>query len=156
MFLCKMNTFCEDQVLKASSAAEFSQNVLDWGTDGTGKAVESVTGLTTTWGNGHQGDDIFHKLFFYVHATGATGASVINVEWQTSDDEAFSSPTTLKTWSLAAGSFDLHYPIAGETLPRGLKRYQRLKVDGGTATPLATISAFVTDGCDDPASGSKE
>lgn len=87
------------------------------------------------------GDDVMGKLWWFVH-TDKAGA--VKATWETSDNENMSGATTLveKTATATADS----YPFKNEPLPKGLKRYNRLKVATASAS---TVTAGLTTGRDE-------
>lgn len=134
MKLSKEDMFCEGMVCTA--AAKASTNVLDF----------------------HKhGDDVLGKLFFSVHVDAVdsanAGASAVDkdllVEWETSDAEDFGTTKTLWSKSVAkAGILKGAYIVKDEPLPRGLKRYNRLKFTEASGTKFPDVTAFVHDGRD--------
>ena len=130
MELSKEDMFCEAQ--QASTTPTASTNVLDF----------------------HKhGDDILNKLFWSVVVVGVTGAvdKALTVEWETSDAENFGSSTTLVSKTVAAANLTAGaYPIRNEPLPKGLKRYNRLKLTSGAeSTYYPKVTAFLHSGRDE-------
>lgn len=129
MNLSKEDMFCES--MECTAAAKASTNVLDF----------------------HKhGDDILHKLFWSVHVPAVTGVvdKDLTVEWQTSDAEGFASSTTVFSATVAkerilAGS----YAIKNEPLPKGLKRYNRLRFTEASGTLFPKVTAFLHSGRDE-------
>jgi len=130
MELSKEDTFCEAQ--QTSTSATASTNVLDF--------------------NKH-GDDVMGRLFWSLFVAAVTGTvdKALTVVWETSDTEDFSSATTLSTRSIAAASLTAGaYPVKNEPLPKGLKRYNRLKfTSGASSTYYPKVTAFIHDGRDE-------
>lgn len=111
MELSKEDLFCEDKQTSTTAAAT---DVLDF--------------------HSH-GDDVLNMLYWFVLCTAAAADASLTVAWQTSTDEAFTSPTTL--WTKTIGASDLvkgKFAIANEALPKGLKRYNRLYLTGIAGT----------------------
>ena len=105
-----------------------------------GKAVTKATATTSdVLDFGKHGDDIQHKLFWFVH-TSAAGATTI--VWQTSDNgQTF---TALETKNVTAAAND--YCVKNEVLPKGLKRYNRLSI---TTAADAEVTAGLITGRDE-------
>ena len=129
MNLSKEDTFCESMTCTADAKA--STNVLDFG---------------------KHGDDVFGNLFWSVLAASVTGTvdKDVVVEWETSDTEAFSSAATLEQKTIdkslvTAGA----WLVKNAPLPKGLKRYNRLKFSESSGTYFPVVSAFVHDGRDE-------
>lgn len=125
MYIDSLLEFSRAQALSASGA---SQNVIDLGSDrdiGPGRPLWIVVAFKTD----------------------AAAGGTYQVDLQTDDNAAFSSPTVLASVSPAA-------PKAGQRLVIGMpftnERYLRLNYTLGGTTPTATIDAFLTD--QDPAS----
>ena len=129
MQLSKQDMFTESTA--ATSAGAVSANVLDF--------------------HSH-GDDVLGKLFWsvYVASTSGTVDKDLVVEWQTSAAENFSTATTLATKTVAkAGVVAGAYVVKNEPLPKGLKRYNRLKFTEASGSYFPTVMAFVHDGRDE-------
>lgn len=135
MILSKEDTFCEGMVCTA--AAKASTNVLDF----------------------HKhGDDVLGKLFFSVVVDAVDSANAgadpvdkdLLVEWQTSDAENFGSSDTVfsKTVDKAAVVKGA-YIVRNEPLPKGLKRYNRLRFTEASGTKFPDVTAFIHDGRDE-------
>lgn len=125
MNLSREDMFSEDQKLTAATAA-VSSNILDF--------------------HAH-GDDILHLLFWSLWVSAASSGCTLQVDWQTSDTEDFASPTTLFSKTFAAAELAKGaYPVMNETLPRGLRRFNRLKYTPSSGTTAPTVSAFIHDG----------
>lgn len=90
---------------------------------------------------GRHGDDIMGGLWWFVHVD---KAGSVKATWETSDSEDMSGAVTLveKTATAAAGS----YPFRNEPLPKGLKRYNRLKV---ATAAKSVVTAGLTTGRDE-------
>ena len=128
MELSKEDMFSESQQTAASATA--STNVLDF----------------------HKhGDDVLNMLYWSVLVTAATNGSALTIAWETSDTEAFSSATTLWTKTVAATGLTLGAePVKNEALPKGLKRYNRLKYTGeASKTAYPKVTAFIHAGRDE-------
>ena len=135
MNLSKEDMFCEGMVCTA--AAKASTNVLDF----------------------HKhGDDVMGALFFSVFVDAVdsanNGASAVDkdllVEWETSDAEAFGTSTTLWSKTCAkAGIVKGAYIVKNEALPKGLKRYNRLKFTEASGTKFPDVTAFLHAGRDE-------
>lgn len=130
MNLSKQDTFCESQ--QTSTTATASTNVLDFG---------------------KHGDDIFQGLFWSIFVAAVTGTvdKDLTVDWETSDAENFGSSTTVWSKTLAkAGLTAGAYPVKNEPLPKGLKRYNRLKfTSGASSTYYPKVTAFLHPGRDE-------
>ena len=130
MDISKEDMFCEKQ--QTSTSATASTNVLDFH---------------------NHGDDIMGQLFWslYVAATTGTVDKALTVAWETSATEAFSSTTTLFSKSIAAADLTVGaYPIKNEPLPKGLKRFNRLKfTSGASSTYYPKVTAFLHAGRDE-------
>lgn len=122
MFIDSTLEFSRAQALSATAA---SSNVIDLGVDrdiGPGKPMWIVLDVGVT----------------------AAAGGTYQVDLQTDDNSAFSSPTSIATLTLAAASlkagaqFVMGMPYANE-------RYLRLNYTLGGTTPGVTISAFLTD-----------
>ena len=100
---------------------------------------------------------MLHKLFWSLFVDAPTNGSALTVAWETSDYEGFvdgsnnASATTVFTKTIAATALTAGaYPIRNETLPKGLKRYNRLKFTGeASKTAYPKVTAFVHDGRDE-------
>jgi len=117
-------------------------DILDWGTDGNpmGSQYRSAN-------EGKHEDDVARLLSWFVWAVN-TVAGTLTVEWQTSDDKTFAAAnvTTIASRTVGgASNASGTYLVNGDPLPKGLKRYQRLKVTSNAATPSGKIAAFVVD-----------
>jgi hypothetical protein len=116
---------------------------------------------------GAHGDDILFKLFLVIQCVTAMVSqsakpSTVSIYWQTSAAEAMSNavetlltPTALGDAACALKAF----VVANATLPRNLKRYNRLKFvltpydSGGTEaypTTVPVFTAFITDNREEP------
>ena len=136
MQLSKEDMFCEGQQTATTAAA--STNVLDFG---------------------KHGDDVLNKLFWSLFVAAVTGVvdKTLTVAWETSDYEGFvdgsnnASATTVFSKTIAATDLVAGaYPIRNEALPKGLKRYNRLKfTSGASSTYYPKVTAFVHDGRDE-------
>lgn len=129
MQLSKEDMFCEG--MACTAAAKASDNVLDF--------------------HAH-GDDVLNRLFWSVHVDSTDGAVDKNlvVEWQTSDAEGFASSETLATVTVdkeevVAGA----YVVRNAPLPKGLKRYNRLRFAEASGTKFPAVTAFLHDGRDE-------
>jgi len=110
---------------------------------------------TMDWRN--HGEDIYFRLFLCVQcmtAAASGGASTVSFTWETSDDET--NWTAIQVF----GSFGLSeltkgaFLVKNSALPRGLKRYQRLKATtaGAAFTTAPEFFAFLVDGREEPLS----
>ena len=90
---------------------------------------------------GKHGDDVMGALWWFVHVD---KAGAVKATWETSDNADMSSATTLaeETRTATADS----YPFRNEPLPKGLKRYNRLKVAVAVAS---VVTAGLTTGRDE-------
>lgn len=109
---------------------------------------------TDTLDFGKHGDDILNKLFWSLFVAGASNGVSLTVVWQTRDepfaDAADTGATTLFTSTIAAASLTAGaYPIRNESLPKGLKRYNRLKLTCSSGTTNPKVTAFLHDGRDE-------
>ena len=100
------------------------------------------------------GDDILGKLFWSLYVDAASTGADLTVVWQTRDapfaDDADTDATALATSVIAAASLTAGaYPIKNEYLPKGLKRYNRLKLTCGSGTTYPKVTAFLHDGRDE-------
>lgn len=125
MILDAQNLFSDDQAITATAVSE---NVIDLGSDGAGP-----------------GEPL--ELLAQVTEDFATLTS-LNVEIQTDDNSAFSSPTTVgSTGAVAAADLVAGYQFRVRALPHGLQRYVRLNyvVAGTNATAGKVVSGIVFD-----------
>lgn len=109
--------------------------------DGTQTEAATAANGETLDFNRH-GDDVMGKLWWFVHTNTAGNITVV---WQTSDNADMSGAVDVVTKTVAnaaAGS----YPVKNEPLPKGLKRYNRLKV---TTAAAAKITAGLICGRDE-------
>lgn len=102
----------------------------------------------------NHGDDILGKLFWSLFVAAASTGASLTVAWQTRDepfaDDADTGATTLFSSTIAAASLTAGaYPIKNEALPKGLKRYNRLKLTCGSGTTNPKVTAFLHDGRDE-------
>lgn len=81
-------------------------------------------------GGGDAADPLFLVVFANTALTAASGATAALV---TSDNENFSSSTTLATYTLAASKKGV---LVAAKLPYGMKKYSKLTVTGATAGKL--------------------
>ena len=129
MQLSKQDMFCEAQQPTANTTT-VSTDVLDFG---------------------KHGDDILGKLFWSLFVAAASTGVTLQAKWFTSDTEDFSSESEVFATSvraaddLAAGT----YLVRNEPLPKGLKRYNRLKFVCGDGTTAPKVTAFLHDGRDE-------
>lgn len=137
MHISNQDKFCEGQQIGATGTTA-STNVLDF--------------------NQH-GDDIQHKLFLCVLLTAAAaGTGAITIKWQTCDAEAFGSgvvETLLTPTAISAADTAGTWIVKNATLPRNLKRYNRLAFtvtlgDGEEITTAPKFTAFLIDGRVEP------
>lgn len=145
---------------QTSTTAAYT-DALDFGTDGNALFETKNTKKT----KGVHGDDILFSLFWILWASTTAADSSITVVWETSDNEptantensdASKVEVLTKTFAaaqLVAGA----YLVQNEPLPKGLKRYNRLKITGtaGSDSSVSTkvypkVSAFIVDGRDEP------
>ena len=132
MQLSKHDMFCEN--MSTSSAAKASENVIDFGA---------------------HGDDILGKLFWSLFVDSISDDADaadkdFTVIWETSDSEGFGSDTDLFTKTIPAASVVKGaYLVKNEPLPKGLKRYNRLKFSESTGTKCPNVTAFVHDARDE-------
>lgn len=130
MNLSKEDMFCES--MACTAAAKASTNVLDFH---------------------NHGDDILHKLFWSVWAGSVSGTvdKDLVVAWETCDTEGFSSGVkTLATLTIDKSKCVANaYLVKNETLPKGLKRYNRLKFTETGGTYFPTVTAFLHSGRDE-------
>ena len=114
-------------------------DVLDWGTDGNE--------LGSIRGEGHHHDDVMRLLSWFVWAvTACTGT--LTVTWQTSDDKEFGAGNVDEIAERTVGAAEIAkgtYLVNGDPLPKGLKRYQRLKVTSNAGSPSGKVGAFVVN-----------
>ena len=114
-------------------------DVLDWGTDGNE--------LGTIKGEGHHGDDVMRLLSWFVWAvTACTGT--LTVVWQTSDDKEFGAGNVDEIAERTVGAAEIakgKYLVNGDPIPKGLKRYQRLKILSNASDPSGKVGAFVVN-----------
>lgn len=114
-------------------------DVLDWGTDGNE--------LGTIRGEGDHGDDVMRLLSWFVWAvTACTGT--LTVTWQTSDDPEFGAGNVDEIAERTVGAAEIakgKYLVNGDPIPKGLKRYQRLKVTSNASDPSGKVGAFVAN-----------
>ena len=129
MDLSKQDMFCEGQQLDGTTLTAASTNVLDFS---------------------KHGDDILYRLFWSLFVDAATNGSALTVQWYTSDAENFSSETKLFEKSIAKELLTQGaYPIKDEPLPKGLKRYNRLKfTTEASKTAYPKVTAFLHSGRD--------
>lgn len=127
MYIDSLLEFSRNQALAASAA---SSNVIDLGSDrdiGPGRAMWIVIAASVA----------------------AAAGGTYQIDLQTDDNAAFSSPTTIATLTPAAAAlkagaqFVMGMPFANE-------RYLRLNYTLGGTTPGVTLNAWLTD--QDPAS----
>ena len=130
MNLSREDMFCEAQQTTTTAAA--SANALDF--------------------HAH-GDDVMGGLYWSVHVAGTTGTvdKALTVAWETSDAADFGTASTV--WSKAVPASELasgSYPVRNEPLPKGLKRYNRLKfTSGASSTAYPKVTAFIHAGRDE-------
>ena len=114
-------------------------DVLDWGTDGNE--------LGTIPGEGHHGDDVMRLLSWFVWAV-TSCAGTLTVTWQTSDDPEFGAGNVDEIAERTVGAAEIakgKYLVNGDPIPKGLKRYQRLKVTSNASDPSGKVGAFVVN-----------
>jgi len=138
MILSKQDTFCE---AKTTSTTAAYTDVLDFGKNG---------------------DDVMRNLSWLLLVTAAAAKSTLTVTWETSDYESFTDAggsasktdlwsETIATASLVKGGF----PVKDAPLPKGLKRYNRLKLQAtstageGETPTYASISSYIYSGRDE-------
>ena len=129
MDLSKEDMFCEE--MTCTAAAKVSTNVLDFH---------------------NHGNDIQHNLFWSVHVPGVTGTvdKDVVVAWETSDTENFASAATLVAKTIDKSAVVTGaYIVRNETLPKGLKRYNRLKFTEAGGTQFPNVTAFLHTGRDE-------
>ena len=128
-------TFTREAVLDGIAYTD----VLDWGTDGNE--------LGTIKGEGHHGDDVMRLLSWFVWAvTYCTGT--LTVTWQTSDDPEFGAGNVEEIAERTVGAAEIakgKYLVNGDPIPKGLKRYQRLKILSNANDPSGKVGAFVVN-----------
>lgn len=158
MKLSAMDLFCWKKPL--ASGAKYTK-VLDFGTDGNALFEDGAVQKTA----GAHGDDIFFKMFWCLWCSKAAADTSITVVWETSDNEPTADQAngdaskvdlftkTITASELAKGA----YPIANEPLPKGLKRFNRLKITGAAGSDSAVstkvypdVTAYLIDGRDEP------
>ena len=129
MDLSKEDMFCEE--MTCTAAAKVSTNVLDFH---------------------NHGDDILRKMSWSVHVPAVTGAvdKDVVVAWETSDTESFAAASVLASKTIdksavVAGA----YIVRNEPLPKGLKRYNRLKFTETSGTQFPKVTAFLHTGRDE-------
>ncbi len=129
MDLSKEDMFAEGQQLNGTTLTVASTNVLDF--------------------HAH-GDDVLNKLFWSLFVDAATNGSALTVQWYTSaaencDGEVKIYEKSIAKEGLTAGA----YPIKDEALPKGLKRYNRLKfTTEASKSGYPKVSAFLHSGRD--------
>ena len=141
MQLSKEDMFCEVQqpdksTTSGSTVTTASTNVLDFG---------------------NHGDDVLNKLFWSLFVDADSNGVTVKAQWYTSDYEGFvdgsnnASETKLfETDTIAAASLTAGaYIVKNAPLPKGLKRYNRLKFVCSTGTTSPKVTAFVHDGRDE-------
>lgn len=126
MILSKEDMFSEAQSC-ATTTATVSENALDF--------------------HAH-GGDVMGNLFWSVVPSAAIASIGVTVAWETSDAEDFSVAETVftkTTGAVAAGE----PAIDAEPVPKGCRRYNRLKYTLGDATEGNAFTAFLHDGRDE-------
>jgi len=161
MKLSAMDLFCWK---KATSTSAAFSNVLDFGTDGNSPFEPATGNVPVNKTGGTHGDDILNKLYWCLHCATDSADGNLTVVWETSDNDpgtsANNNASKVEVWSKTIAAANLTkgaYPIANEALPKGLKRYNRLKLTGsaGSDSSVVTkaypsVTAFVIDGRDEP------
>lgn len=87
-------------------------------------------------GGGDAADPLFLVIFANTALTASSGATA---KLETSDNLAFTSSTTLATFTLAASKKGM---LVAAKLPYGMKKYSKLTVTGATA---GTLTAGLTE-----------
>ena len=123
MTFSKEDLFCEAM---ACDATEKTTDALDFGA--------------------HGDDNILTNLWWLVFVKEASAAVAITVTWETAAKEDFSDAAVLYTKTVANAAKG-SYPVANEPLPRGLKQYNRLKINAPEGT---TVFAGLLDGRVEP------
>ncbi len=95
---------------------------------------------------GLHGEQMTTNLWWLVYAVAAKGGEAATIIWETADDADFASPTEVCTKAVTIKAKG-DYPVANEPLPKGLKRYNRLKVN---APATVTLFAGLIDGRTEP------
>lgn len=138
MILSKQDTFCEAKT--TSNTASYT-DVLDFG---------------------NNGDDVMRCLSWLLLVTSAATKATLTVTWETSDHESFADASGRESktdlWSRTIATDDLvkgGFPVKDAPLPKGLKRYNRLKLQatstaGGGETPAYPgVSSYIYSGRDE-------
>lgn len=91
------------------------------------------------------GDALAEELYFVaVLGTAASGGTNVKLDLETSAAEGFSSAETLYTVTVPTAKLKAGTTLAAVKMPRGAKRYLRVKVT--TDTSAGTYSAFLNGG----------
>ena len=129
MQISKQDMFCEAMACTAN--AKPSTNALDF--------------------HSH-GDDVLGNLFWsvFVDSIDGTVDKDLTIEWQTADAEDFTGAVTVDTRTVdKAGIVQGAYLVKDARLPKGLKRYSRLRFTETSGTKFPTVTAFIHDGRDE-------
>ena len=155
MKLSQMDLFC----WKATPTADgLYTKALDFGTDGNAPFEPTAGNAPADGTGGHHGDDVLYRMFWCLWCSTAAEGAGLTVVWETSDNDpadgqanADASKVELLTRTITAGEMAKGaYPIANEPLPKGLKRFNRLKIKATGNGTAPEVSAFLLDGRDEP------